>query len=204
MPTGPGSSRTFTVNSWPGATRPETTSKERVNPFTGLDAVAARGAVVGARVSGAAVLGTGVWAAGNGVVAAGTAAAAGKAVAVGTAAAAGKAVVALGTAVAAGKAVAVDKDAAVTERESVGVDRRGGNGACVGPDGIGAATDDVAAICAGGGSGAVGSPPLHAMASANKSDTARPWDNMVPIYNARVTAATGYCTVSVYSPISSS
>ena len=91
------------------------------------------------------------------------------------------------TAVAAGILVAADNGAAVPEVDSVGVDRCGGNGSLVAVGN--AATVDVDEGCVGDGDGAVGSPPVHATASANKSTPAKPWDNMVPIYNASETAA---------------
>ena len=91
------------------------------------------------------------------------------------------------TAVAVGILVAMDNGPVVSEGDSVGVDRCGVNRSLVGVGG--AATVDVAESCVGDGNGEVVSPPVHATANANKSDAARPWDNMVPIYNASATAA---------------
>ena len=83
--------------------------------------------------------------------------------------------------------VAADNGAGVSEGDSLGVDRCGGNRSFVGAGN--AATVDVAGSCVGDGNGAVVSPPVQAMPNANKSDAARPWVNMVPIYNALETAA---------------
>ena len=94
---------------------------------------------------------------------------------------------ALVTAAAVSMLVAVDNGAAASEDDLVGVDRRGGNRSLAG---VGrAATGDVAESRVGDGNGAVVSPPAHATATTNKSDAARPWDNVVPIYNAPETAA---------------
>ena len=91
------------------------------------------------------------------------------------------------TVAAVGMLVAVDDGAVVSEGGSIGVDRRCGNRSLVA---VGtAATVDVAERCGGDGNGVVVSPPVHATANANKSDAARPLDNMVPIYNASETAA---------------
>ena len=91
------------------------------------------------------------------------------------------------TVAAAGMLVAVGNGAVVSEGDSVGFDRGGGNRS---PVAVGnAATVDVAGSCAGDRDGAVVSPPVHATANVNKSDAARPWDNMVPIYNGWETAA---------------
>ena len=91
------------------------------------------------------------------------------------------------TAAAVGVLVAVDNGAVVSEGDSVGFDRGGGNRSLVAVGN--AATVDVAGSCAGDGNGAVGSPPVHPTANANKSDVDRTWYNMVPIYNAWESAA---------------
>ena len=91
------------------------------------------------------------------------------------------------TAVAVGILVAVDNGPVVSEGDSVGVDRGGGNRSLVAVGN--AATVDVAGSCAGDGNGAVVSPPVHATANNNKSDADRTWYNMVPIYNAWESAA---------------
>ena len=90
-------------------------------------------------------------------------------------------------AVAVGMLVAVDNGAVVSEGDSVGVDRGGGNRSLVAVGNT--ATVDVAGSCVGDGDGVLVSPPVQATANTNKSDADRPWYNMVPIYNAWESAA---------------
>ena len=91
------------------------------------------------------------------------------------------------TAVAVGVLVAVDNGPVVSEGDSVGFDRGGGNRSLVAVGN--AATVDVAGSRVSDGDGAVVPSPVHATANANKSDAARPWYSMVPIYNAWESAA---------------
>ena len=91
------------------------------------------------------------------------------------------------TAAAVGILVAVDNGPVVSEGDSVGFDRGGGNRSLVAVGN--AVTVDVAGSRAGDGDGAVVSPPVHATAITNKSDADRTWYNMVPIYNAWQSAA---------------